>query len=795
MYSPIVWKSVFARLLPTLGIEFSDDTRIIAGSANPTVTAQDAQAGSIYISTSTKHIYQKQDTGSSTNWTQIPLSSDTINAILTGFTTTPGSGSINTIVATDSILQALQKAQGSDEYLLNNKVTISPSATDNAIVRFDDTTGKLIQNSLVTIDDTGNISVPALATVDGVDVSAHAAASSGVHGVTGSVVGTTDTQDLTNKNLASSTNSLTGASASSFTNSGTVTLPTGTVTLATTGNLSQFASTTSAQLAGIMSDETGSAGGGVLVFSNSPSITTPSINTNFALGNTTVTTDATTTKAFHFPNTDVASSTGTGALVLGTSPSFTTQIDTPKLTHSTSVTLESTSGNLYLGAGANMYFNTNSVQVSGSIDTASKFTIGNSSFPAKHDVNGGFRLSEDIEVTGIGSSPHTASKMRLAFGSGVGFFSSYGADDSTVGSFAFRQRSSANSIDITTLVSDTTGSWVMGPSTAATTVPSFIVNTGASGATGDYSKISSGQIAFCNSSSTKAYPTVMGRTDDNLGGLIFYALSPDANTAGDMVFQVGLNTTGGAHSTTTRNAYTWYNGASLVLGSCTRGGAWTLGPTPSNGTTSLTHNVQANGTVIQKIASSSGSNNVAVTQYWWNNGTFVGQIGGGTGAQLITGGTNGNLCVIGNSAIEFAGNNGAAVHGLCSSAGAWSNVAGGSWGTISDARLKKNIQPLCNGLSTILALNPVSYEWRDKNVSKLRPTEHFIAGEVELVNPNWVSITGSESILEDGEILIIDDVKQVNLDASFNAYLVKAIQEQHTIIEALKSRIEALENK
>jgi hypothetical protein len=31
------------------------------------------------------------------------------------------------------------------------------SATDNAVARFDGTTGKLIQNSVVTIDDTGNM--------------------------------------------------------------------------------------------------------------------------------------------------------------------------------------------------------------------------------------------------------------------------------------------------------------------------------------------------------------------------------------------------------------------------------------------------------------------------------------------------------------------------------------------------------------------------------------------------------------------------------------------------------------
>lgn len=45
------------------------------------------------------------------------------------------------------------------------------SATDNAVVRFDGTTGKLGQNSLVTVDDSGNISLPPGAGVDGVDIS------------------------------------------------------------------------------------------------------------------------------------------------------------------------------------------------------------------------------------------------------------------------------------------------------------------------------------------------------------------------------------------------------------------------------------------------------------------------------------------------------------------------------------------------------------------------------------------------------------------------------------------------
>jgi hypothetical protein len=44
-------------------------------------------------------------------------------------------------------------------------------ATDNAVVRVDGTGTRTIQGSLVAIDDSGNVSVPALATVDGRDVS------------------------------------------------------------------------------------------------------------------------------------------------------------------------------------------------------------------------------------------------------------------------------------------------------------------------------------------------------------------------------------------------------------------------------------------------------------------------------------------------------------------------------------------------------------------------------------------------------------------------------------------------
>ena len=43
---------------------------------------------------------------------------------------------------------------------ISNLVTGPASSTDNAVVRYDGTTGKLVQDSGVTIDDSGNVTIP-----------------------------------------------------------------------------------------------------------------------------------------------------------------------------------------------------------------------------------------------------------------------------------------------------------------------------------------------------------------------------------------------------------------------------------------------------------------------------------------------------------------------------------------------------------------------------------------------------------------------------------------------------------
>lgn len=171
------------------------------------------------------------------------------------------------------------------------------SSTDNAVARFDSTTGKLIQNSTVIVGDTGD--------------------------VTG--LGTLNTH----------------------------TLPGGTSTIAIlTNKLSDFGATTSAELKTVISDETGS---GALVFATSPTLVTPLLGTptSGTLTNCTglpistgVSGLGTGVAAFlATPSsanliTAVTDETGTGALVFATSPTLVT----PLLGTPTSGTLTNCTG-------------------------------------------------------------------------------------------------------------------------------------------------------------------------------------------------------------------------------------------------------------------------------------------------------------------------------------------------------------------------------------------------------------------------------------------------------------------
>jgi len=108
-----------------------------------------------------------------------------------------------------------------------------------------------------------------------------------------------------------------------------------------------------------------------------------------------------------------------------------------------------------------------------------------------------------------------------------------------------------------------------------------------------------------------------------------------------------------------------------------------------------------------------------------------------------------------------------------------------TYSTSSDYRLKDNIAPMAGALATVSALKPVTYKWKADGSNG----QGFIAHELQEIVPDCVS----------GEKDAVDaEGKPVyqGVDTSFLvATLTAAIQEQQTIINELKTRIEALESK
>ena len=113
-----------------------------------------------------------------------------------------------------------------------------------------------------------------------------------------------------------------------------------------------------------------------------------------------------------------------------------------------------------------------------------------------------------------------------------------------------------------------------------------------------------------------------------------------------------------------------------------------------------------------------------------------------------------------------------------------------SFGTVSDQRLKENVVNLTGSLDKINQLRTVSFIWKEEDpIPESRQGTNdtgLIAQEVEEIIPEVID--SAKLVGGNGE-----EYKKINYE-KLTTYLIGAMQEQNTLIQELRQRIEILEN-
>lgn len=119
-------------------------------------------------------------------------------------------------------------------------------------------------------------------------------------------------------------------------------------------------------------------------------------------------------------------------------------------------------------------------------------------------------------------------------------------------------------------------------------------------------------------------------------------------------------------------------------------------------------------------------------------------------------------------------------------------------GTIqtSDERFKTNIQPLASGLNTVMALRPISYNWKNENLRIGTGVNYgFSAQELSKTVPDLVIHSATQVDKETNKSTSEYTDSYGVKYAEFTPILVKAIQEQQEEIKELQATVKELQDK
>ncbi|MEM8907039.1 MAG: tail fiber domain-containing protein, partial [Bacteroidota bacterium] len=114
---------------------------------------------------------------------------------------------------------------------------------------------------------------------------------------------------------------------------------------------------------------------------------------------------------------------------------------------------------------------------------------------------------------------------------------------------------------------------------------------------------------------------------------------------------------------------------------------------------------------------------------------------------------------------------------------------GGDWSAPSDRRLKTNIKDYTDGLSTVMSIRPVTYNYNGK--MDLPTDEEFvgvIAQDIQKVAPYMIKDLNPSAKEGEEKYLAVDNTAMTYM-------LINAVQEQQQVIDAQQAKIDALQGQ